>query len=309
MGIDAVAGHHLNPHRSGVARFNARLAERLGVPVIGLFDERLASAGEPLLSFKVGELSEHERSLLEALVPRLGRFSLFLHALNGSPLEAGLIERADAVFAGNDEIAVAVGGSAQRAWAPGLISDTRRFEPAHITVFSFGMAHKLRVDEFARLRELLDRTGRSYRVYLSNANHETATLEDQDAVYDAMREVFEPSTLYFVGNLSDVAVYNQLVEATYFAAFFQGGVRANNTSINSAMEHGAVVITNLDRHSPPELAHLDNVIDIESAQDLPTDPLVLLRLSYRAMETARRRDWDGLVRLVTGGPPQPPPRD
>ena len=33
-----------------------------------------------------------------------------------------------------------------------------------------------------------------------------------------MHEVF-PS-LYFLGNLSDVAVYNQLREATFFAAFF-----------------------------------------------------------------------------------------
>ena len=33
--IDSVVTHHLNPFRSGVARFNALLAERLEVPLLG----------------------------------------------------------------------------------------------------------------------------------------------------------------------------------------------------------------------------------------------------------------------------------
>ena len=69
-----------------------------------------------------------------------------------------------------------------------------------------------------------------------------------------MHESF-PS-LYFLGNLSDVAVYNQLRESTFFAAFFDRGVRANNTSVAAAMETGAVVITNLDELSPPEYVHM-----------------------------------------------------
>ncbi len=58
-------------------------------------------------------------------------------------------------------------------------------------------------------------------------------------------------SLYFLGNLSDVAVYNELRRATFFAAFFDGGVRANNTSVAAAMETGAVVITNLDQPRRP----------------------------------------------------------
>jgi hypothetical protein len=112
-----------------------------------------------------------------------------------------------------------------------------------------------------------------------------------------MRDIFS-GRLYFVGNLSDVAVFNYLLDATYFAAFFPGGVRANNTSVASAMEQGAVVITNLDEHSPPYLRHMDNVIDINQVEALPNDPLVLRKLSVRAMETARGRSWDDLVTAI-----------
>ena len=52
--IDSVVGHHANPFRSGVARFNEILARRLGVPVTALPDT--GKGAHPLLSFKVGEL-------------------------------------------------------------------------------------------------------------------------------------------------------------------------------------------------------------------------------------------------------------
>jgi histidinol phosphatase-like PHP family hydrolase len=112
-----------------------------------------------------------------------------------------------------------------------------------------------------------------------------------------MRQIF-PRRLYFMGHLSDVAVYNQLLDTTYFAAFFRDGVRANNTSVASALEHGAVVITNLDAHSPPELRHMDNVIDIARCDELPADLLTLKRISVRAMETARERSWAALIQTL-----------
>ncbi len=130
-----------------------------------------------------------------------------------------------------------------------------------MTVFSFGMAHKIRTDLFERLRDLLDASGRSYAVYLSAANHETTKMSDAHLIFDELHEIF-PSTLWFLGNLSDVGVYNYLRSSTFFATFFLGGVRANNGSVAAAMEKGAVVITNLDEHSPPEFVHLDNLIDI-----------------------------------------------
>ncbi len=292
--VEAVVTHHRSGFRSGVARFNELLAERLGVPLYGL-DERGAGWERSLLSFKVSELSEEERRRLSS---RLGAWhgEVFLHEASGLELERELVVRARRVLCGNLEIHERVrtlNPRSEAVWAPGLISDRRLYEAAEVTVFSFGMAHKIRTDMFRRLRGLLDGLGRPYAVYVSAANHETASLEDAETVFEEMHEIF-PS-LYFLGNLSDVAVHNQLCSATFFAAFFERGVRANNTSVAAAMETGAVVITNLDEHSPPEYVHLENVLDVERCAELPSDPAVLDQLRTKAVETARGRGWAELV--------------
>jgi hypothetical protein len=294
--IAAVVTHHRSGFRSGVARFNELLAERLGVPLYGI-DEDGPGWARSLLSFKVGELSAAEREALAERLERAGwEGELYLHEYAGLELERELVSRARRVHCGNREIHERVrdlNPRSEAVWAPGLIADRRPYETAEITVFSFGMAHKIRTDMFRRLRDLLDRLDRSYAVYVSAANHETARLEDAEEVFEEMHEIF-PS-LYFLGNLSDVAVYNQLRQSTFFAAFFDRGVRANNTSVAAAMETGAVVITNLDPYSPPEYEHMGNLIDIERCTELPADPAVLERLRERAVETARARGWDELI--------------
>ena len=295
--VEAVVTHHHDGFRSGVARFNELLAERLGVPLYGLSDDGSAGWDASLLSFKAGEMSTAER---DALAERLARADwhgeVYLHEYAGLDLEQEIVRRARRVHCGNLEIYEQVrelNPESSTVWTPGLLIDRRDYEPAEISVFPFGMAHKIQTDMFRRLRELLDAAGRSYAVYVSAANHETSSLDDAQSVFEEMREVF-PS-LYFLGNLSDVAVHNQLRQSTYFAAFFPKGVRANNTTVAAAMETGAVVITNLDHHSPPEYVHMENVIDIERCGELPSDPAVLETLRTRAVETARARGWDELV--------------
>jgi hypothetical protein len=297
--LDAIVTHHANPYRSGVARFNQVLAGRLDVPLLSLADA-VEGCSRPLLSFKVGELPPDACERVERLLDALPAWGCFVHELCGSPLEDRIVAAAEPLLAGNDEIGAALdarGIPNRRAWAPGMVFDTRRFAPAELSIFSFGMAHKLQVAHYLRLRELLESDGRSYALYFSNASHETATISDEERAYAAMRELF-PHNLFFLGHLSDVAIYNWMRDTTFFAAFFRDGARANNTSIAGAMEHGAVVITNLDEHSPPALRHLDNVIDLNRADGLPDDPLVLGRLSVRAIETARERGWDALVEIV-----------
>jgi hypothetical protein len=296
--VDAVVTHHRDSFRSGVGRFNELLADRLGVPVIGIRKLLTAGCSRPLLSFKVNELSSAELGVLEELVETepFG-WELFLHVYDGLPVEEALVRGAAHVHAGNHEVYAQVQGLARSAdtlWSPGLILDERPFAPTDISVFSFGMAHKIRTDLFERLRELLESTGRSYAVYLSAANHETTRMSDAHLIFDELHEIF-PETLYFLGNLSDLAVYNYLRSSTFFASFFLGGVRANNGSVAAAMEKGAVVITNLDEHSPPEFVHMENLIDIAQLTALPTDDGELEAISRRAAETARARGWDALV--------------
>jgi hypothetical protein len=300
--VEAVVTHHRDGFRSGVARFNELLASRLGVPLYGVDEDGEPGWGRSLFSFKVSEMGDWER---DALVERMERADwrgeVYLHEWAGLDVERRIVERAARVHCGNLEIHERLGGvdaEIADAWTPGLLVDRRDYERADLSVFSFGMAHKIQTESFRRLRELLDASGRSYAVYVSAANHETSSLEDAEAVFREMHEVF-PS-LYFLGNLSDVAVHNQLRTATFFAAFFPKGVRANNTTVAAAMETGSVVITNLDEHSPPEYVHMENVIDIVRSDELPTDPAVLDGIRARAVETARSRGWDELVERMGG---------
>ena len=295
--VEAVVTHHRDGFRSGVARFNELLAARLGVPLYGVDDDSKPGWAKSLFSFKVSEMSDWER---DALAERMGRVDwrgeVYLHEWSGLDLERQIVGRAARVHCGNLEIREQIRGLTSEpddVWTPGLLVDRRDYQPAEISVFSFGMGHKIQTEAFRRLRALLDRSGRSYAVYVSAANHETSSLEDAESVFREMHEVF-PS-LYFLGNLSDVAVHNQLREATFFAAFFPKGVRANNTTVAAAMETGAVVITNLDEYSPAEYVHMENVVDIGRCEELPTDPAVLDGIRTRAVETARARGWDELV--------------
>jgi hypothetical protein len=297
---DAVVSHHMNPFRSGVARFNELLAEHLGVPFASLAEAQAYCA--PLLSFKCGELTAGDRATVEASLPGFDHYDLFLHEWSGHELEQRLVAGARRVLCGNRAIAARAAGRNGRVetlWTPGLIVDDRAIAPTEVSVFTFGMAHKLRTDQFRCLRDLLDASGRSYAIHVSAANHETATMRDAELVFDEMARIF-PDRMYFLGNLSDLAVVQELRRCTFFAAFFEGGVRANNTSVASAMERGAVVITNLDDGSPEELAHMDNVIDIERTDALPFDALALGRISVRAMETRRELSWDALVERLRG---------
>jgi len=296
-GVAAVVTHHHDGFRSGVARFNELLAERLGVPLYGLGDDDAAAWQRSLLSFKASELSEAERSALLDRLARTGwRGEAYLHEYQGLELEREIVGRARRVHCGNLEIYEQVrelNPESEAVWTPGLLVDRREYEPAEIAVFSFGMAHKIRIEKFRRLRDLLDANARSYAIYVSAANHETSSLEDAQAVFEEMREIFPG--LYFLGNLSDVAVYNQLRRSTYFAAFFPKGVRANNTTVAAAMETGAVVITNLDDYSPREYVHMTNLIDVDRCSQLPSDPDVLEAIAAGAVEMARARGWDELV--------------
>jgi hypothetical protein len=302
VALDRIVTHHVDAHRSGVARFNHLLAERLGVPVIALARWEPRPGEHPLLSFKAAELPADARDRLLVRLRDMppGGLSLFLHAWTDSELERALLARAARVLCGNAAVHAAVAPrhpAAESLWAPGLLLERRPFASADVTIFSFGMAHKLQTARFARLRALLDASGASWTLRISSADHETATLEEGEAVAEEMRRIV-PRGLCFLGNLSDAAVADELARASCFAAFFEGGARANNTSIASAMELGTPVVTNLDAHSPPDLVHMETVIDIERCSTLPLDPAALRELGARGRAAAAGRSWERLVERI-----------
>jgi len=303
--VDGVLGYHLNPLTCGVAKFNLILARHLAVPTLGLFDKRVATLERPLLSVKLSEFTEADTASLVSVIetaPWRGHFTLFLHAWTDTPVEQLLLSRAAVVFCGNGELATILRSrrtDVEKSWCPSTLLEPQRFESKGLSVFAFGMAHKVRAELHRTFHALLERTGQPYSVYLSTALHEgTAFDESFTAVFDELREIYGKH-VYFLGYLSDTAVYNYLIDTTFFTAFFDKGVRANNTTVNAAMECGAVVITNLDEYSPQVFEHMHNVIDVNRCDTLPVSSDVLDSLSSNARVTSSTSlGWDSLVARI-----------
>jgi len=297
--IDCIAGYHLNTWTCGIAKFNMILARHLGLPVVGIRGPALDAYARPLLSIKLSEFTEADTATLDTWArARAGSFELFLHAFDGTPIEERLLAAAARVCVGNAELARSLRPARpdlQEMFCPGTILSPQRFQRTELSVFTFGMAHKIRVPLYRRLRDLLAATGRTYSVYVSTALHENTSF-DRSFVdrFEELESIFGRQ-VYFMGYLSDAAVYNQLMDCTFVAAFFEKGLRANNTTVNAAMECGCVVITNLDEHSPAGLAHMENIVDIQRCDRLP-DFDETRRIGLAAREIAHSRyGWDQLV--------------
>ena len=304
---DGVLGYHLNPLTCGVAKFNLLLARHLEVPMLSVFDDQAASMAHPVLSLKQSEFSDADSAtlaqLLETASWRHG-FSLFLHAWTDTDVERTLLSRAATVYCGNAELVAELRvhrPDVQDSWCPSTLLEPQRFRSGGLSVFAFGMAHKVRSELHRTVHALLERTGQPYSVYLSTALHEGTAFDERfTVVFDELQEIYGDH-IFFLGYMSDTAVYNYLIDTTCFAAFFYKGVRANNTTVNAAMECGSVVLTNFDDYSPSAFDHMHNVIDIHRCETLPTDPGTLQSIGNHARTTASGvLGWDALVSQMRG---------
>ena len=297
--IDCIAGYHLNPWTCGIAKFNTILARHLALPVVGIGSGDLPGYRRPLLSLKMSEFTPDDARDLGAWVAdHGGRYELFLHAFDGTEIEHLLMASAARVYCGNRELSHALAPARPdivELFCPGTLLNPQRFQSTDLSVFTFGMAHKIRVPLYRRLHDLLDATGRSYSVYVSTALHENTSFDGSFIVrFEELQAIFD-DRVYFMGYLSDTAVFNHLLDCTFLAAFFEKGLRANNTTVNAAMEVGCAVITNLDEYSPQGLVHMRNVIDISRCDRLPA--LDQAEKIGRAAREIAHADygWDQLV--------------
>ena len=297
--IDCIAGYHLNPWTCGIAKFNAILARRLDLPVVGIGSVELKGFRRPLLSLKMSEFSAEDALALDTWVDRhAGHFELFMHAFDSTALEKRMLAAAARVCCGNRELSAQLKASRPdivELFCPGTLLNPERFNATELSVFTFGMAHKIRVPLYRRLHDLLEATGKTYSIYVSTALHENTSFDDSFVVqFEELQSIFNRQ-IYFMGYLSDTAVFNQLMDCTFVAAFFEKGLRANNTTVNAAMEVGCAVITNLDEHSPEGLVHMKNVIDINRCDRLP-EPAQAAMIGRAAREIAHADyGWDQLV--------------
>lgn len=271
------------------------------LPLIGLFDDVLYRYKEPLFSFKWSEFSEEERGRVQRCLKDLGQdrpLRYILHDFNGIPEEVEMMSTAEALYCLNHEIfgqALYINPRSRILSHPATIVGIQRFIPTEITIFSFGMAHKIQLNYYEKLRNLLERTGKTFAFRVSTALHESVSFNDSTEVFGQFNKSFG-GKLYFMGFLSDDAVYNYLIESTFFAAFFAGGVRANNSTVCAAMNFGAVVITNLDEYSPATYKHMENLIDINRCDELFLEVETLDRIRANAEQTAHSVTWSRVER-------------
>jgi hypothetical protein len=300
--IDCIAGYHLNPWTCGIAKFNQILARQLDLPVVGILDLPTSSALRPLVSLKLSEFaSEHVRVLDQWATQRAGKYEVFLHAVDHTDVEQRLIRNAAKVFCGNRELHATLKGLRPdiiELFCPGTILSPQRVHRTELQVFTFGMAHKIRVEYYRKLRDLLEGTRQTYKIFVSTALHEGTSFDESFIVrFEELQEIFQ-GRVYFMGYLSDTAVFNHLTDATFLAAFFEKGLRANNTTVNAAMECGCAVLTNLDEYSPLGYDHMSTVLDINRTDRLP-DIETLARIGQAARAVAHSRyGWDQLVSQI-----------
>lgn len=245
--IDAVLSYHMNPQTCGVAKFNQQLAQRLGVPMLNAMKQPVAY---PLISVKNSEINDDQWPL-EAMWYR--QFDLFLHDVPRGLCRDECLRTARRVFAGNTEIASALRHlrlDITVAFCPSTISGTAH--RGSYRVLAFGMAHKLNLPHFERLKEQLDREHPDYTIELSTAVHEGSPWDEAlTESVAAMRGVFGPR-LRVLGFLGDDALARLLEEVDAVAAYFTPALRANNTTYWAAVDAGKTIYTNRDELSPKE---------------------------------------------------------
>lgn len=236
--IDAVLTHPHHPDLCGVVKFSQQLADRLGVPCYRHLD---ALAKHPLISVKGAEGDA-------SFVPRQ-YFDLFAHDADG--FVRVIAPHARRVYAANRVIAATLRDlrpDVISAWCPSLIqgNPTRR----SFNVLTFGMAHKLQMPHYERLKAQLDlEYGDDYTVNVSTAVHEGSPWDATADVADRLRAIFGDH-LRVLGYLADDALMREIEACDAIALYFDPAVRENNTTFWTAVNSGKRIFTNTDADSP-----------------------------------------------------------
>jgi hypothetical protein len=234
----SVVSYHTSEYGCGVAKFGKLLAEKLGVPFISL-DGRWGAF--PLVSLKWSEVTdepEYRFSIREYLSERSKeglKHGVFWHDRGDQSVLDNISSAASVIYHADPSL------GPNGLWCPSLLTPSK---PRTVKLFSFGMAHKLQTQHYAKVRQLLDAAGLDYQLRVSVGLHEGTSLSDATQHFDALYEVMGRDKVTILGILSDDAVQEELHSADYVLAFFKDGVRLNNTTVHAALDAGCDVITN-----------------------------------------------------------------
>lgn len=269
---------HTNELTSGVGKFNAQLAERLGIPHASVGVSRL-SYRYPLLSIKYGELEQMAGCrAYELSLPN--QFDLLWHDAG----EAKLTARATRTFYAKD------------TGCPSLVCGN--VTRGTINVLTFGFAHKFQGVHFEQLKIWLDRTHEDYTVSLSTGIHEGTPWDVGFQQNIALMRGIFGDRLRVLGFLGDDALARELRDCTAVALFYEPAARANNTTLWAALDAGALVITNLDAESPSGLVHGMNVFNARQLNHWPTRDERAQWSRASARRIADHYGWDRLLDIL-----------
>ena len=299
--FDCVVSYHHNVHTCGVARFNRRLADFLGVPMVRISDLRSSKFVYPIVSVKSSEMEMRDHDQFQRDVLRIPQFVLMIHDYREDNLEIELMRHATKVVALNSELA-----SRARVMRPDIIegfavaSYTELPSPSapELTLITFGMAHKIQSHGYQRVGDLLQNDGRSFVLEISSALHEGTAFDD--SFFEVGHEISScfQGNVDFLGFLADQEVVRRLTSASAMLAFFPHGARENNTSLISAMSLGVPVITNLDSWSPGWMVHGETIFDVNSLSAFPPND-VLQRVGASGKSAVRHLSFSGLMSLLS----------
>jgi hypothetical protein len=265
----SVVSYHTNPMTCGVAKFGKQLAERIGVPFAGISDEW---GDSPLLSLKWSELPDSlDVSFIRARC-RIKMYGLFWHDAGDQSVVDNFSSGARFVFYADPSL------GSPGLWCPSLLTPRKR----PVRLFSFGMAGRFQPEKWQLLKDKLDAAGERYHVRVSVGIHEGTSLDGVERHFDALKDVMGAENVTILGILTDDAVAEELDRCDYLVAFFEKGLRANNTTVHAARQANRQVITNCDDDTPDAL-----YMDVNPIDDMP---------EFREMSPLY--SWDGLIQQM-----------
>ncbi len=305
MRYRCVITSHTNPTLSGVAKFNSILTDLMSVPRMPLRELYGQKKGPILLSIKLKDILDSEiDDILRGSRDLWSRgivYDVFFHSFDGLDMEVDLAKKARLIFCANREIHLDLQRFSKNtisAWCPALLEGDKTPDDEKLNIFSFGMAHKIQVQYYRILRDFLVKYRIGYSLKVSTAFHEKANFGDFSLISHQLIDIFSDN-IQFLGFLSDDAVNFFLNRSPLFVAFFDRGVRSNNTSIFAAMERGCAVLTNCDEYSPAWMKHGENMLDIHHIGSRNLEPDQLNKIGENGRLAVRKHaDWQGLVRLL-----------
>ena len=228
-----VVSYHTDPEKCGVAKFSRELARRLGVPMVGLTDK---TVGRPLYSVKWSELDSG------------ARFWPWFEC--------------DVLW---HDVPTIWGPQRDSRWwylpaigVPALVQPSTLVQPA---LFTFGMSHKIQVPLFRALQSQLP----PCQLWISTAAHEGAG----PSRIPSLMAAWGPHARN-LGTLSDEALGLVWPRVSALVAFFDAGLRANNTTVHAALDAGVPVITNHGDETPDDLRALTH--DYRGLTAIPAKP-------------------------------------